>query len=324
MDYGQIFTRAWNICWNNKWLFLLGFLAALSTGNSSNNFNYTFGGEDFPLGPGGTLPPNLQQNIETAVAAAVPLLIGLACFGIILGIAIWLLRLTSQAGLIRAANEADAGLKITLRKAFSDGFRYLPRFVAINLLFFVPVILLGIISVVVFAFTFAGSIVAMFAGNGAETEAFASAVGLGALCACLLICLTIPLYIVIAILYPFAQRAIVMEEQGVFASIGRAWRMFRANLGETLVLILLYVGIGIVFGVIVAIVIVPLGLLLSLPSLGGLFLTGSFDVGSLVFSAFGLFVLAIISALLVAVWTAFRSVSFTLAYAQFAARTPLK
>jgi hypothetical protein len=65
-------------------------------------------------------------------------------------------------------------------------------------------------------------------------------------------------------------------------------------------------------------------LLLSLPSLGGVFLTGSVDVGSLIFSSFGLFILGIISALLVSVWTAFRSVSFTLAYSQFAVHTPLK
>ncbi len=322
MDYGQLFSRAWKICWDNKWLFLLGFLAALGAGGGGS-YNYQFGSGDVPFAPG-ALSPEFQRNFEAAFAAAVPLLVGLACFGFILAIALWLLRLTTQAGMIRAANDADAGQKIALGKAFSDGMRYLPRFIGVNLLFYLPLIVLGVVSTVIFIFTFAGTMIALLAGSGTGTQAIGGAAGLGILCVCLLLCLTIPLGIVINILYPFAQRAVVLEGQGVIASVRRAWGMFKANLSETLVLILLYIAIGIVFGVLSAIVIIPLALLISLPSMTGVFFTSSFDAGSLIFSTLGLFILGVIGALLMAVWTAFRSVSFTLAYAQFAARTPIK
>ena len=52
MDYGKLFRRGWEIVWQNKYLFILGFLAALGGGgggNSGSNFNYNVpGGNDFP------------------------------------------------------------------------------------------------------------------------------------------------------------------------------------------------------------------------------------------------------------------------------------
>lgn len=324
MDFGQLFSRAWNICWNNKWLFLLGFLAALTAGNSSSNVNYQFGAEDFPLGPNGQLPPGFEQNIERAIEAALPIVIGLTCFALLLGIAFWLLRLTAQAGLIRAAADADAGQKISLGKAFSDGFRYLPRFIALNLLFFVPLFVLVFVSVIVFAVSFSASLVALLAGNSVDTNAFGGVLGIVGLCACLLLCLTIPLGILIAILQPYAQRGVVLEELGVFASVGRAWRVLTGNLANSILLLLLYIVIGIAVAVVVGIVLFPIGVLLALPSLSGIFLTGSLDVAGLIITFVGFLIIGFIGALVAAIWTTFRSVSFTLAYGEFAQQTPLK
>ena len=41
MDYGQLFRRGWEIVWQNKYLFVLGFLAALGAGgNGGSGINY--------------------------------------------------------------------------------------------------------------------------------------------------------------------------------------------------------------------------------------------------------------------------------------------
>ena len=51
MDYGNLLKRSWDIVWHNKFLFILGFLAALGSGGSSpngNNANYTFDASDMP------------------------------------------------------------------------------------------------------------------------------------------------------------------------------------------------------------------------------------------------------------------------------------
>ena len=43
MDYGEIITRAWNITWKNKFLWVLGFLAALtSIGSNSNSIQNSY------------------------------------------------------------------------------------------------------------------------------------------------------------------------------------------------------------------------------------------------------------------------------------------
>ena len=54
MDYGNLLKRSWDIVWHNKFMFILGFLAALGSGGSNpssranGNFNYQFGPEDVP------------------------------------------------------------------------------------------------------------------------------------------------------------------------------------------------------------------------------------------------------------------------------------
>jgi len=97
MDYGQLLTNAWRIVWSNKFLLILGFLAALgSAGSSSNsNFSYTVSGDE--------LPPGFAENIELFLAGFAPILMGLICLGFVLVIVFWLVRLTAQGGLISAA-----------------------------------------------------------------------------------------------------------------------------------------------------------------------------------------------------------------------------
>ena len=54
MDYGNLLKRSWDIVWHNKFLFILGFLAALGSGGTNGNrggqgnFNYTYDSSDIP------------------------------------------------------------------------------------------------------------------------------------------------------------------------------------------------------------------------------------------------------------------------------------
>lgn len=129
MDYGDIFRRSWNIIWKNKFMLFLGFLAALgsggsyngSGGNSGSNFN--FGSGDFPEGM--PFDPNLIEQFgsrmqEFWIAFGV-LILGLICVAFIVGIILWLVRLTAQAGMIDAASRLDAGEEVTFGAAISAG-----------------------------------------------------------------------------------------------------------------------------------------------------------------------------------------------------------
>ena len=74
MDYGEIITRAWTITWNNKFLWILGFLVALtSAGSNGNSFQSTFDNSDFANNP----------ELVTQLGAMAA---GLACVGLIIGL----------------------------------------------------------------------------------------------------------------------------------------------------------------------------------------------------------------------------------------------
>jgi hypothetical protein len=62
MNYGDLLSRAWKIVWNNKYMFLLGFLAAFGSGGNIpfNNFTYTFEGNN--------IPPDFAFHPETFLA----------------------------------------------------------------------------------------------------------------------------------------------------------------------------------------------------------------------------------------------------------------
>lgn len=119
MDYGKLFRRGWEIVWQNKYLFILGFLAALgggSGGNSGGNFNYSV------PGPGGSdVPAETFAEITQFWTQYGGLILGLVCFFFILGIVFWLIRLAAVGGLIESVDRIEAGEKMSFGKAFSAG-----------------------------------------------------------------------------------------------------------------------------------------------------------------------------------------------------------
>ncbi|MGD8398342.1 MAG: hypothetical protein PVG11_05750, partial [Anaerolineae bacterium] len=61
MDFGKLLTRAWQITWRWKVLWILGFLASLGSGTGTGNINYSFDGDEFAQMPGyrGEFPPEI-------------------------------------------------------------------------------------------------------------------------------------------------------------------------------------------------------------------------------------------------------------------------
>ena len=58
------------------------------------------------------------------------------------------------------------------------------------------------------------------------------------------------------------------------ASIGRAWRVIKANLGEVAILVLLFLAISIGYGFAVAMIMVPLAFLAAVPAFISLVIDG--------------------------------------------------
>ena len=316
MDYGQLLTDAWRIVWRNKFLFILGFLAALggTSGSGSNNFSYTFDVDE--------LPPGFERNLDLFLDQWVPIVLGLLCLVLFLVIIFWLISLTAQAGLISAAARLEDGEKVSLGAAFGAGLSKLGRMIGIYLILYDPFILLGILLVVM-ALALAGTAIGYELSNTTNAlEPVLASLSIVITCVALLFCILLPLLLVVTIILPFAQRAAVLEDYGVIASIGRGWRVITTNLGEAAILVLLVLAISIGYGLVVAMIMFPLAFLAFMPMFINLVIEGSPGAGNFLALVCGGLAIGLLAAILNALWTTYRSTIMTLAYRRLVEKAP--
>ena len=326
MDYGNLLRRSWDVIWNHKFMLVLGFLAALGSGagggGGGNNANYTLDGSEFENMPFETIP-EISENIVAIMAAAGAIVAGLLCFLFIIGIILWLVRLTAQAGMIDAAYRLDAGEKMTFGEAISAGWHKLGRMVGLNIVLFGAFFLLMMIVFALLAMMGLGVGATAAGGVASEGDIGALIAGLGAglvALICCLMCVLMLVAIVVNVLYPFAQRAAVLEDMGVIASIGRGWQVIKENLAEVIILVLLFLLLGFVVGAVTFAVMIPLAALAFIPMGVRLFSGGTLEALDIVLASGGLLCMIVFGAAINAIYVAFRSSAVTLAYGEFTSK----
>jgi hypothetical protein len=306
MDFGKLLSRSWEIVWNNKFLFVLGLLAALGSGGggSGGGGNFNVGDSDF------TVPYEMIGRAELFWSQYGFLIIITVCVLLIIGIVLWLISLVAQAGLIDAVDRIDEGQSSSFGEAWAAGTSKLLSLVGLSLLLALPFIIFGLIAAAVgvgAVMTDGGNIFALF----------------GVVVACLA-CVIAILAIFIQILYPFAQRAIVLENSGAVASISRGWDVMRESVGDTVILVVIAVAITIIYAIVSAIVLIPAALILLGPALATGLITGQFGVATIALGAGGLICLILLAAVVNAILVTYRSTLMTLGYKHLAGLYPNK
>ncbi|HJS19471.1 MAG TPA: hypothetical protein VJ785_12045 [Anaerolineales bacterium] len=243
-NFGEVLSRAWQIIWKHKVLWIFGILAGCSRGGSSLNWNS--GSSDGGFG-GGTpnLPPQMLEFFaflaENIVSIAV-IVTAVICIFWILAI---FLGTIGKIGLIRGTWQAEAGENMFFGQLFSQSLPYFWRIFGLSLLVSLPfVIVIGglIASALVF-------------GAAASLGSDESAIGFLALlpfffgCMCLLL----PVGIVINMIVRQSERVIVLEDSRVLPALSRGWDIFRSNLGPIILMSLILWVISLVVGFIIAI-----------------------------------------------------------------------
>jgi hypothetical protein len=314
IDVMDTLQRGWRVTWNNKWLWLLGFLAALGSGGGSSysSTNYQFDSTDV-FGPG-TITPELGMALAGGAIA-------LVCVFFIVGILLWLVSLAARGGLITSVVDLDRGQATRFGQAFRQGWRKVLPLAGMTILLFAVVIILAIVIAVVFAGTIIGAIAAAESGSGAGQglAAVFGSLGVGLLC---LLCLLLPLTLILNLIYPFAYRGMMLRGLGVMDSIRHGWRVLRANVGQILLLGLAFLIIQLIIGFIGGAIVGVLGLTTGIIPL--LFSGGAATTSQWVAAGLGLLAIVIIFAIISAVITAWRSATFTLAYEQWTGKEALK
>lgn len=246
MDYGRLFTRAWNILWANLYLILLGIVAGLTSSNSTGSTSsYQTSGSEFDQGME-QMPWFREFDVFSGLA--VSFIIGMICLGLIIGIIIYVLAQVARGGMIAGVNDIENNRPSNLRTAWSAGWQRKWTLVGIGLVLVIPIVLVVLIFVglgmATLGTAFLGSTEALASGNLSGFGGLA--VGSLAAISVAVCCLLIPFFLFFGLWTELAYRACMIEGMGVFDSFGRGWRILTANLGPVLIIVLSRFGVGIV------------------------------------------------------------------------------
>jgi hypothetical protein len=247
MDIGNVLSRAWQIIWKHKVLWIFGILAGCSGGGGgANNFRSTYqGGESSQR-----FQPFVDQfqNIpQWMVALFVIILIVVVLLLVVVSI---FLGTIGRVGLVRGTQQAEGGAAaLTFGELFSGSMPYFWRVFGLNLLVGLAIAVIGILFAIL---AIAGTVVTL---------------GLGALCLIPLICILVPVVWFVSVIVEQASIAIVVENLGVMDGLRRGWELVRANLGTMIVMaLILLLGVNVIGGLIIGL---PVVLIVIPAVLGG-------------------------------------------------------
>jgi hypothetical protein len=238
MEYGNIIRRAVNIVWQNKYLIVLGILAALGSGIGGGGGGGGGGGSS---NGGAAQGPDISGEVSAFLAGAIGIVI---CVAILVGILLWAISAIARGGLVASVDTIEEGGK----SSFSHGWRAAREktwtLLGIGLLPGIPGLIMFVAGLGAFAAY--GGLSALL---GERFAVPAGMGGLGGLLA-LLACVVVPIVLLLTILRSFAERAAMLEGLGVMDSYRRGWNVLTANLGEATLLFLLQIAIFIILGLV--------------------------------------------------------------------------
>jgi hypothetical protein len=298
MDFGKVLTRAWEITWRWKVLWILGFLAALGRTGSSSNANYATDSSDW----GSKYWGHTWFPIPGEVIA---ILVTVACLAFVVGIALWVISVIARGGLIAGVQQIEEQGATTFGQAWRIGAGRFWTLFGIGILAALPLIITVVIGIILFIAGIAGGVAASDYSEGGAAAIILPTL----LCGGVLCCGTIILSIILGQIRIYAERAAVMEGLGWIEAFKRGWDVLKSNLGPTIVFWLIFFFIALAL----AILIFSVMMVILLPFIA---ILTSFDPGPwiLVPGFCGGLVAVIVGALISAIVETFSSATWTLAY----------
>jgi hypothetical protein len=230
LNFGEVLTRAWQITWRYKILWLFGILAGCnrsSGGGSSSNYQVS---QD-------QTGPQFQQFEQWMEQAGNWMTENWWIFVLLILVALVLIAVSiflgtiGRIGLIRGTLQAEGGAaSLSFSELFSGSLRH-----------FWPVFGLSLLIGIIFAAIIGSLVVA-----GIVTA------GIGFLCLAPVLCIIVPVTIAVNLILEQAFVAIVKENLGIVDGWKRGLEVARANIGPILLMGIILFVIGLVAGVLIA------------------------------------------------------------------------
>jgi hypothetical protein len=353
MDPVKILKRSWYILWSYRALWVFGLVLAMaagsSTGNSNNNYQYDQNGN----GNQQVTPQRMQEafrdvqrEVQKLFEQGIPevnitgkevttLLWVFGAFVLVMflvSIVVAIARYVSETAVIRMVDDYEAsGNKMTVRQGFRLGWsRTAWRLFLINLIVNLPAITLVLVLLI------AGAIVYFAVVNGSADFAAFSVVSTIVLMF-IIIFVVVILSILLTLLRNFFWRVCVLEDVSVGESLRRGWALVIENWKNVGLMWLVMIGLGIVWAVVSAILIVisiPIvivtavvaALIVALPYLLFVGIFSTFLASWLPWAAGGLFIIPLFFTIAFSPWlligswqSVYTSTVWTLTYREIKA-----
>ena len=256
MSYGDLIRDAFRITLRNRFLWFFGFFA----GNAF--FNFPSGGGNFDTDNferSGAGTSALAAQFGSSALDSVVLVVGIVAVVLLVVLLFIVMSIISQGGLSESVAGINRGEGRRFGSTFRAGLRNFWRVLGYYVLFFLIavglLIAIGVPVALVIGGTFAATqstgvriIVAVLAGLAALT---------------LLILIFVPLHII----SQYALREIVVRGARVLGSVGSGYGVFRRNLGRSLLLWLIHIGLMIGIGIALLVAVLLVGLILFIPTI---------------------------------------------------------
>ena len=316
MDFGDLFKRSWRITWNNKYLYVLGFLAALGGSGSSGGGGGSGGNFSTP-GTGGSGPSEEAieeffrefglnfSTIEDALPTIIGSIIAIICVLLIIRLVLWVIRMVAEAGMIESVVVLDQGGTSSFREAFAAGRPHLMPILVVNL------ILLALPIILVLFLLGVGAFVYFSVESGSDIESMIAIIVIPIIC---MVCILIPYNIIVALIYPIAQRGIIFKGKTGMDAIRFGWDFLRSHTSDILILAVLFFALAFVVGIVSLFAALPVFAATAIPAFLAIFEGNVPGVGAFVSVGIGFLLMIIILSAVQAMYIAFRSATFTLAF----------
>jgi hypothetical protein len=259
MNYGDLIRDAFRVTLRNRYLWFFGFFAG---GSTSFNFptNFSSGGNFNPdewqrSGAGlSGLTAQLGQGISSAV-----LIIGIVIVVLILALFFIIMGIISQGALADSVAAIDRGegrrFGTTLRTGMANFWRVLGYIVVF---FLVGIGLLLVVGI---------PVALLIGGTFAATESVGARVSVAVIVGILAVLLLVVVFIPLTIIAQYALREVVVRRERVLGSVGSGYSLFRRNIGRSLLLWLIHLGLSIGIGIAFILLLLIVGLVLAIPAI---------------------------------------------------------
>jgi len=247
-NFGEVLTRAWQIIWKHKILWIFGILAGCGRGGGGGSSGGG-GNTGFETQAPG-LPPQMERWFQTVAENATQYILIAITVLCLIWIVMLFLGTIGRIGLIRGTAQAEGGTeKLIFGQLFSESMPYFWRMFGLSLVIGLPVLILVAILIAGLLTFFVPVSVSSGIGSDTPRLGFLAVIPFFAACMCLLI----PVMLAAGLIVRQAENAVVLENLGVFPALSRGWDVFRRNLGPIILMAVILAVIGIVAGLIIAI-----------------------------------------------------------------------